>query len=298
MRRRPIAFALGTIAGLIVLAAAGALIVASTGAYDFAATAPHTGLTHWVMHTAMERSVAARADEVPAPPKLDSAMVQRGFEEYHEMCVACHGAPGVERGPLGKGINPRPPELAKHAAEWSDRELFWITKHGIKLAGMPAFGVTHSDEELWGIVAFLRRLQYLSPDEYQRLAMAAESHEHGATHGATTRASAGEVAMDHQGAGQAHPSEAAPRAADHATSHPATAASEHATMRGTRQTGAHAEAHSAPSDSETTEKLEALAAGLVEDSTVAARVRADSALRRLWESDRVRRQLAKPKQKR
>lgn len=33
-------------------------------------------------------------------------------------------------------------------------------------AGMPTFGPTHSDDEIWGIVAFLGRLAAMSPEEY------------------------------------------------------------------------------------------------------------------------------------
>jgi hypothetical protein len=63
-------------------------------------------------------------------------------------------------------ITPTPPDLAKSVGQWSDRELYWIIKHGIKLAGMPAFGPTHSDEELWALAAFLRRLPETTPEQY------------------------------------------------------------------------------------------------------------------------------------
>ena len=45
-----------------------------------------------------------------------------------------------------------------------------MTKHGIKMTGMPSFGVTHSDEEIWAIVAFLQRMPKMSPEEYRRMA--------------------------------------------------------------------------------------------------------------------------------
>ncbi len=35
------------------------------------------------------------------------------------------------------------------------------------MTGMPAFGIDHSDEDIWAIVAFLKRLPDLSPEEYQ-----------------------------------------------------------------------------------------------------------------------------------
>ena len=41
---------------------------------------------------------------------------------------------------------------AKAPIEFTDGELLWITKHGIRMTGMPAFGITHDDEEIWKIV--------------------------------------------------------------------------------------------------------------------------------------------------
>jgi len=34
---------------------------------------------------------------------------------------------------------------------------------------MPAFGPTHSEDELWGIVVFLRELPKLKPEEYNAM---------------------------------------------------------------------------------------------------------------------------------
>lgn len=160
---------------LVLLTAIG-LGVIYTGAYDVAATSGHGGLVEWALNTLQHSSVSMRADEVQGRVPTDSAALVHGFEHYHAMCVTCHGAPGVDRGELGQGMAPTPPELADEADEWSDAELFWITKHGIKLAGMPAFGPTHSDEEIWAIAGFVRMLPEMSPAEYQaRVARVATS---------------------------------------------------------------------------------------------------------------------------
>jgi mono/diheme cytochrome c family protein len=45
--------------------------------------------------------------------------------------------------------------------------MFVIVKDGIKMTGMPAWGTTHSDSALWAIVAFLQRLQTLTPETYK-----------------------------------------------------------------------------------------------------------------------------------
>lgn len=41
---------------------------------------------------------------------------------------------------------------------YSDRELFWIVKNGIRLSGMPAFGKVESDQHIWSLVHHLRSL--------------------------------------------------------------------------------------------------------------------------------------------
>ena len=171
MKRALITIA-GTAAGVLLLGAGIFLFVIYTGAYNVAATKPHRNITRWALSTLQHNSVAARATEVGAPPAMDSAALAHGFEHFHAMCVQCHGAPGMDRGELGKGITPTPPRLELEASEWTDAELFWITKNGIRLAGMPAFGPTHGDAELWSIVAFIRKLETMTEEEYAAMVRA------------------------------------------------------------------------------------------------------------------------------
>lgn len=152
--------------GAVVVAVLVGLIVLYSGWYDVSATSGHTGATEWLLGTLQHTSVGARAEDLDVTLPTDSASLEHGFVHYDEMCVSCHGAPGVERGEPGQGMTPTPPDLAEEAHEWSDAELFWITKHGIKLAGMPAYGPTHSDEEIRGIAAFVRRLPEIDSAGY------------------------------------------------------------------------------------------------------------------------------------
>lgn len=41
---------------------------------------------------------------------------------------------------------------------YSDRELFWIIKNGVRLSGMPAFAKVESDEHIWDLALYLRTL--------------------------------------------------------------------------------------------------------------------------------------------
>ncbi len=117
----------------------------------------------------MERSVRHHARKIQVPSLADPEIVQAGALSYDAMCSPCHGAPGASLPEMAQGFDPQPPALAEEVKEWTPAELFWITKHGIKLTGMPAWGPTHNDQELWEIVAFLEKLPTLSPADYQAL---------------------------------------------------------------------------------------------------------------------------------
>jgi mono/diheme cytochrome c family protein len=154
---------------VVALFVAACLGFVYSGVYDVAATQPHSRAERWLLSTLMERSVRARLDEVPEPPPESEELLATGFHHYEEMCVVCHGAPGVERGEIGEGIEPEPPDLAEEADEWSLPAIYWITSQGIKMAGMPAFGPTHSEDEIWGISMFVKRLPEIGAAEYSRL---------------------------------------------------------------------------------------------------------------------------------
>ena len=159
----------------VMLIAAGAWLgFVYSGFYNVAATDPHSGMVEWTLETISERSVRRRADALPAPLPVDSTSLQQGFDHYRLMCEVCHGGVGVDRSEIAEGLSPRPPRLARAAAKWSDAELFWITKHGIKATGMPAFGVTHDDASLLQIIAAVRRLPEMTEAEYAARTRAGE----------------------------------------------------------------------------------------------------------------------------
>lgn len=137
-----------SILGTIVLLVVIVVLFIYSGIYNVAATDSHNVVVRWALNTTMVRSVRAHAEEIAAPPLTDAAMVRKGGRHFQESCQTCHGAPGVARSEIGQGLRPSPPDLSEHARNWSPAELFWIVKNGLKMTGMPAWGPTHSDEDL------------------------------------------------------------------------------------------------------------------------------------------------------
>jgi mono/diheme cytochrome c family protein len=163
---------IGVILALVILGALGLSFIYS-GIYNVAATYPDAAPVAWVLSTTMDRSVKRHAAGIKAPALDDPAMLQAGSSRYRTTCVACHGAPGVQIGDTGRGLNPDPPELTEAASDWKPNELFWITKNGVRMSGMPAWGVTYSDKDIWAIVVFVRKLPSMTPSEYQALSLKA-----------------------------------------------------------------------------------------------------------------------------
>jgi mono/diheme cytochrome c family protein len=159
------------LACVVLLAAAGFAFIRS-GIYDVAATTPDRGVIRWALVTTQRHSVhraaAALRGKIPVPNLEDPQRIRTGLLRYHQMCATCHGAPGVNLSEIGQGLNPDPPELSD-AAHDPPEETFWVVKNGIKMTGMPAFGVTQSDDEVWALVAFVRRMGKLSPPEYRAM---------------------------------------------------------------------------------------------------------------------------------
>ena len=162
---------LATLVITFVIVPIGGAVFVYSGVYDIGATAPHLRITHWVIETARVRSIKAHAAGIAAPPGLDDpARIPMGSEHFAAHCAVCHGAPGVPKGDIARGLYPQPPDLAVTAKTYSDGELLWILKHGIKMTGMPAWA-DHSDDELWATVAFIHKLHGMTEQDYARLVM-------------------------------------------------------------------------------------------------------------------------------
>jgi len=158
------------VTAVLVVLVCGVLIY--SGVYDVAASQADNAVVQWLLRTVREQSIERRAESVQLPDEAvlnDPKTIQMGFEHYNEMCVGCHGAPGVEPGELREGLNPEPPLLAEHAGDISLRELFWVIKHGIKMTGMPAWGPTHTDAKIWAIAAFVKKLPEIDALDYQSM---------------------------------------------------------------------------------------------------------------------------------
>ncbi len=168
-----ITLAIVTIVGLM-----GAIGFAYSGLYDVGASSPHSGFVNWLLSTTSHASVERRSRDIEVPDLEAEALQLAGVNDFNGMCAGCHGAPGQDPEAMGQGLNPPAPDLAVSAAEMTPAELFWVTKNGIKMTGMPAWGATHDDDALWPVVALMKKLPDLDAAGYQAFLADAEGFGH------------------------------------------------------------------------------------------------------------------------
>jgi len=156
MKRRGVIIALG----VVLLLIAGAL----TFAFTFNLSALETpGETEIWLATKAKRWLVARAARTEPPPPAPAwshETVSDGKMYYEMSCATCHGPDGHTPTKLGLSMYPPVPGLGSpQVQDYTDAEMFWVIKHGIRHSGMPGFARVHSDEDIWHLVHYVRSLR-------------------------------------------------------------------------------------------------------------------------------------------
>lgn len=152
---------------------------AFSGMFNVATSWKDPSLMKWLIVTTREYSIESRAKSITAPELGSKEQIENGYRGFRDMCVICHTLPGTEDSAIAQGLSPEPPDLTEKADHMSTAELFWVTKNGIRMTGMPAWGPTHGDKELWDIIAFIKTMPGLSEADYRTLEQKTElGHGH------------------------------------------------------------------------------------------------------------------------
>jgi mono/diheme cytochrome c family protein len=167
-----VARVLVTIIVLAVLGAIGATGFVYSGMYNVAAADQHKAPVFWVLKTTMRRAVERHSHSVVVPPLDDPTQIARGRVLFVTHCSRCHGAPGVAPEPFALGLRPAPANLANTALEWVPAQIYWAITNGLKLTGMPAWEFRLTDDEIWSIVAYVRRMPYEAPRRFREALVA------------------------------------------------------------------------------------------------------------------------------
>ena len=162
----------------VVLGVALTLVVALIGAYALVqsglipanADAKPGQLETWMARTSLNATLRRDAPKDQNPVALTEQNLLNGVHLFAQNCAVCHGSAkgDASSSPIAKGLYQKPPQLATEGVEDDPEGVsFWKIKHGIRLTGMPSFGDSLSDQEIWTLALFLKHMDKLPPTVQQ-----------------------------------------------------------------------------------------------------------------------------------
>jgi cytochrome c553 len=145
---------------LLLLSAVAVMLV---GLAPVNADGPHSSLEARIMPRLLHASIVRHASSEKNPLLINEENLKAGASTYKAMCARCHGTPGDNPSAYGQSFYPPAPQLNGELPNYTDSQLFWTIKHGIRNSGMPAWGGMLSDDEIWQLVSLLKNTHDLPP---------------------------------------------------------------------------------------------------------------------------------------
>ncbi len=155
----------GVIAGIILTLLATAItgyVIIRTGIMPANADERPPHFETWAAKTSLRATLQRSAPRVTDPLPATNDNVIAGVKLYAQNCAVCHGDASAKATHVADGLYQKPPQLARHGVEDDpDGITYWKIAHGIRWTGMPAFGKTLSQNQLWQLTLFLKTMDHL-----------------------------------------------------------------------------------------------------------------------------------------
>lgn len=118
----------------------------------------------WAAKTSLHATLRRSAPKTVNPVPPTDRNLAEGMKLYAQNCAVCHGGSSANPTNVARGLYQKPPQLAKDGVEDDpDGVIYWKLDHGIRWTGMPAFGKTLRETQLWQLTLFLKKMDHLPP---------------------------------------------------------------------------------------------------------------------------------------
>jgi mono/diheme cytochrome c family protein len=145
----------------VAMAALFAVLLPYTGILRFDAADRPSAIERRLAQVALDRSTARHAPHVTSPLAPNDDVLLRGMRLYRGNCAGCHGGPAKDSAAFGLGFFPPAPQFVISPPRRPEYELFYLVRNGIRRTGMTSWSSIMKDDDIWKVVAFLRRIDSL-----------------------------------------------------------------------------------------------------------------------------------------
>jgi thiosulfate dehydrogenase len=179
-------FIIGIITGIVLIPVLIIAYLASGYAPTAATDKPLPGET-WLANTALSKRMQKEAPTRDVTAMTTTDLIA-GADIYKKDCAVCHGLPDQSAPAIANGMFPPAPQLMRTppprpgGAPSPNRGPvpgrapqgttpgrgasgdFWRVKNGIRLTGMPSFGDSLTDDQIWQVVAMIASRRNMLPE--------------------------------------------------------------------------------------------------------------------------------------
>ncbi|MGA8222221.1 MAG: c-type cytochrome [Candidatus Acidiferrales bacterium] len=147
----------------VLVAVVGGFFYLKQGYMNLQADQKPSTIERKLAASAVDASTERHAPETKNPTAPAEQNLTEGARLYLNHCAGCHGIPSNRETQFGKSFNPPVPQFFSDAPDMPENENFYITQHGIRFSGMPAWGGTLSENQIWLLVTFMSNIEKLPP---------------------------------------------------------------------------------------------------------------------------------------
>ena len=120
--------------------------------------------------TARNLSIPASGRNAKNPFAPTDEVLTEARAHFADHCAICHGNDGSGKTQIGQNLYPKAPDMRLSGTQnLTDGEIYYVIHNGIRLTGMPAWGMEEKDEDSWKLVVFIRHLPQLTPAEEREM---------------------------------------------------------------------------------------------------------------------------------
>lgn len=140
----------------------GSYVYVHYGFMNLSADVPYNKMEMVYVRGMLDRWAERFGPKTASPVQPTDANMIDGVKLYKTNCAVCHGSPQNPVSEVGRALYPRAPQFMKDPpTDMTEGMTYQITKHGVARTGMPAWSKNLSDNDIWKLTAFLKRMENL-----------------------------------------------------------------------------------------------------------------------------------------